>query len=58
MLDEERIKLIDVLKKREMSPREVMLYRILVKDNNLDRIEESLHDNPDIRGVAYDLLEV
>lgn len=55
---EERQQLISILESRRRSPRESLLYKILIKDNNLDRIESSLSDNPDIRGVAYDLLEV
>lgn len=58
MNEEERTKLLKILENRHMSPREVILYRMLSQDNNLDRISKSLQDNPDIRGVAYDLLEI
>lgn len=56
---EERTKIIKVLKDRgRLSPRESQLRRILIKDDNMYRIENCLDDNPDLRDLAYDMLEV
>lgn len=56
---EERDRIIKVLESRgKLSPRESQLKRILIKDNNMYRIESCLNDNPDLRGIAYDMLEI
>lgn len=56
---EERVRIIKILESRgRLSPRESQLKRILVKDNNMYRIENCLNDNPDLRGLAYDILEI
>lgn len=58
MSEDEVRKIILVLKSRSLSPREVQLKRILVKDTNMARINDALDDHPDLRSIAYDLLQV
>lgn len=59
MTIDERLRIIKILEGRNgLSPRESQLRKILVRDENMVRIDKCLEDNPDIRGLAYDLLEI
>jgi len=47
-----------LIKKDPLTVKEASLYRILTRDDNIDRVNSILVDHPDLRTLAWEIVEV